>query len=159
MRSFLFVVLLIALGSQAALAASSTQGSTALALAALVGRNSPTLSWYSRSELARLLDGHATAPYPAHRQIVVHADSIVCRAGNVDITVHGCTLKFGTKTTSLSGRAAHELFATLLEVGVPGSGAAGTVYVGLTHLACTVDPHVIAQRGGGGATCTFVPGP
>ena len=34
----------------------------------------------------------------------------------------------------------HELFATIAEVGVKPDGAAGTIYEGLSQLACTIDP-------------------
>ena len=158
-RSLLVLAAALVLAGQEAFAANSAQASGALALAALVGRHSPLLSWSARTELKRLLAGHATAPYPAHQKIVVRADSVVCRAGNVDITAHACTLTFGSQKVSSSGRKAHELFATLFEVGAQGSAAAGTSYRGVTHLVCTVDPQQVAQRAGGGAMCGFTPWP
>jgi hypothetical protein len=91
--------------------------------------------------------------------ITVAADSVVCRAGNVDIAVFSCALKFGGKTVNLSGRAAHEVFATLAENGVPGDGAAGTIYEAVHALNCTLDPAAIAQKDGGGASCSFIAGP
>jgi len=42
--------------------------------------------------------------------------------------------------------------------GVSADGAAGSVYEALYALACTLEPGVIKQNGGGGATCAFTPG-
>ena len=36
--------------------------------------------------------------------------------------------------------------------------AAGSIYEALHGLACTLEPSVIKQNGGGGATCAFTPG-
>jgi len=58
----------------------------------------------------------------------------------------------------VKGRKAHELFATIAEVGVPSDGAAGTIYESLSHLACTINPAEIKQKAGGGAECKFDPG-
>jgi len=59
---------------------------------------------------------------------------------------------------NLKGRRAHELFATIGEVGVPADGAAGTIFEALSYLDCTINPHEIEQRAGGGASCSFDPG-
>jgi hypothetical protein len=158
MRSSLVLAVPLLLAGQPALAAGSS-GSSALALAALVGAHSPDLYPRQKIELARLLDGHTTPPYPAGAKIEVRADSVGCRASDVDITLHDCTLSFGKRRASLGGRAAHELYATLIEAGVQSSGAAGSIYESVSHLACTVDPHVVAEKGGGGADCKFSPGP
>jgi hypothetical protein len=56
---------------------------------------------------------------------------------------------------NLKGRRAHELYATIGEVGVPSEGAAGSVFERLSDLNCTINPNEIAQKGGGGASCTF----
>ena len=111
-----------------------------------------------RAALTVLLDGKPikTAKW---RKVVVKSDAVVCRAGNVDITTFRCDLTFGAKKVSLQGRRAHELFATILEAGVPGEGAAGTIYAALHNLSCTIDPPTIAQNSGAGADCTFDPGP
>ena len=97
-------------------------------------------------------------PPPPPEKIVVKADNIVCRASNVDITEHSCALTFGHRTVNLKGRGAHELYATIDEVGVPPDGAAGSVFESLSNLNCTIDPNEIAQKAGGGASCTFDPG-
>lgn len=147
--------LLLANGS--ALAASAT-GSSALALAALVARHSPLVSAYDKSIMARMLNGNLGFSFPKNKKIMVRAAAVVCRASDVDITLHSCTLTFGKKTAALKGREAHELFATVAEAGVPSEGAAGSIYEGLSQLVCTIDPNAVKQRGGGGADCTFTPG-
>jgi hypothetical protein len=147
--------LLLAPGS--ALAASAT-GNSALALAALVARRSPLLSAHDKIIMARMLNGNLGFSFPKNKKILVRATSVVCRAGDVDITLHSCTLTFGKKTAALKGREAHELFATVAEAGVPSEGAAGSIYESLSQLVCTIDPNEIKQRGGGGADCTFKPG-
>jgi len=136
-----------------AAAPANTSGSVALALAAIVGGYSPMMSAPAKNELATLFDGTV----PAHAaNITVKADKIVCLAGNVDITVHECTLTFGARTVTLQGRRAHELYATLVEAGVPSDGAAGKIYEALTALACTIKPADIGS--GGGADCSYGPG-
>jgi len=91
--------------------------------------------------------------------ITVAIDKTVCKASDVDIALHSCDLTFPSRTISLTGRKAHELYATIAEVGVPPDGAAGSIFEALSPLTCTIDPNVIHQRAGGGATCNFTPGP
>jgi hypothetical protein len=133
-------------------------GSGALALAALVGESAP-LPANEKAVLAAFLAGNTAVTPHAGKTITVTADSVTCRASNVDLTDHSCDLVFGKTKASLTGRAAHELYATLVEVGVPSDGAAGTIYEGLSHLSCSVDPAEIASKDGGGAKCRFTPGP
>jgi hypothetical protein len=82
--------------------------------------------------------------------------SVVCRASNVDLKEHSCNLTFGGKTITLKGRNAHALFATLNEAAVPSEGAAGSIFLSLSHLSCTIDPTELQD--GGGADCKFEPG-
>jgi hypothetical protein len=148
-----------AVGLIAGSASAASVGShTALALGAIVGGASPMVVLTDRAALAVLLDGKPikTAKW---RKVVVKSEAIVCRAGNVDITTFRCDLTFGAKKVSLQGRHAHELYATILEAGVPGEGAAGTIYAALQNLSCTIDPPTIEQNSGAGADCTFDPGP
>ncbi len=142
------------LASESASAASVT-GSSALALASVVAEHSTELKLYHKSIMARLFNGEFEVPFSANKKISVEADAIVCRASNVDITARSCRLTFGAARADLTGRKAHELYATIAEVGVPSEGAAGTMYEGLSHLVCTIHPHEIAQKGGSGADCTF----
>ena len=155
-RAWLLAVPLL-LASQAAPAAT-TSGSAALAVASLVADQSPTIRPRDRTVLRRLFGGRAEATFPIGRKIEVRADSVVCQAGNVDITQHDCTLTFADRTVSEQGRRAHELYATLIELGARPEGAAGSLHAGVSALACTVDPHVVGQRAGGGAECSFTPG-
>jgi hypothetical protein len=136
---------------------AGTAGS-ALALAALVAPYSPTLATGDKRVIDALFNGNPNAAYPAGKQIAVAADKIVCKSGNVDITLHSCALTFGAKTVTVSGWRAHELYATIGEVGVPVDGAMGTLFEALSQLNCTIDPGVIKQKAGGGASCSFTPG-
>jgi hypothetical protein len=139
----------------ASAAGGSASGSGGLALAALVAANSPTLASQSKKVMAALLDGKLGVAYPAGKKISVVAAGIRCSAGNVDISSHSCTLTFGKKKVTLAGRKAHEIYATLVEVGVPSDGAAGTIYESLTNLNCSVVPSKVKERDGSGVSCKF----
>jgi hypothetical protein len=151
---FLFPLLLV---SQTASAASAI-GNSALALASLVSEQSPLLNLDQKSVLGQLLRPDPNFSYLANKKIAVEADAIVCRQSNVDISLRSCELTFGPKKVTVKGRKAHELFATIAEVGVPPDGAAGTIYESLSHLSCSIDPEEIKQKAGGGADCQFDPG-
>jgi hypothetical protein len=137
--------------------ATTTGGAAALSLAALVGLQSPVLSGNEKGVLAKYLDGHADVIFKKGKTIVVKADAVHCRISNVDITVHSCDLTFGGKKKTLTGRKAHEIYATLVENGVPSDGAAGSIFEGLTDLECKIDPAQVAGRDGGGASCDYAP--
>jgi hypothetical protein len=156
-RTALLVLLPLLLTSRAALAAS-TSDSNALALAALVAEQSPLLSQPDKGLMSRLFAGDRNVTYPANRKISILADSVICRASNVDITSRSCELTFGTQKRALKARQANELFATIAVAGVEPDGAAGSIYEGLWHLACTIDPNVVKQTAGGGADCQFTTG-
>lgn len=158
MKTTLLALSALMLAAAGQSSAGTVQGSSALALATLVGDRSPLLTSNAKIELNRLLAGRTGFPWPAQRKIEVNADSVVCRSSDVDITEHDCQLAFGKRTVTLNGRAAHELYATMIEAGVRSEGAAGSIYEGLSKLACTLDPHTIDQKGGGGANCTFTQG-
>jgi hypothetical protein len=151
---FLCTMLLPVTSVQAA--PSTISGSSALALAALVAAQSPSMSDSEKQSLMTLFEGQGVAL--AYPKVVVTAAGVVCRTSNVDITMHDCELTFGTQLKSLRGRAAHELFATLIEAGIPGDGAAGSLYEGLSNLSCTIDTAQVKEKDGGGASCTFTPG-
>jgi hypothetical protein len=76
-RAAAVLLLTLLLTSQSA-SAATTSGSTALALAALVGAQSPALSRDDKSVLARLLDGDANVRFPDNKQISVQTDAIDC---------------------------------------------------------------------------------
>ena len=123
----------------------------------LVGNVSPSLSAVEKSGLMKLLDGKADFSFPAGKTITVVAEKVTCRAGNVDIASHSCDLSFGGQVVSLTGRSAHELFATLEENGVEPNGATGSIFEAVSNLKCTIDPNEVKQRAGGGAECQYAP--
>ena len=150
------VVCLLALP---AWAANGSGGPGALALATLVADHSPVVSHFDKRTLTKLFTGHTNVSYPAGHTITVNADKITCKTSDVDITLHSCDLTFGPRAFTITGRTAHEIYATLAENSVPGGAAAGSQYEALTQLSCTIDPNMIDQRSGGGATCTYTPAP
>jgi len=137
----------------------TVDGQAALALGALVAEYSPSLSSLEKHTIHRIFNGDQTGPFPTTQPMTVRADSILCRVSNVQIAIRSCVLTFGNRSHSLTGRGAHEIYATLVEIGNPSSGAAGSVYESLTQLTCTIHPQALQQSGGGGASCTFTPAP
>jgi hypothetical protein len=127
-RTASFIILLL-LTNQGASAATVT-GSGALALASIVAEYSPLLTGNEKRGMVRLFDGSLNFTLPPNTKITVQADAIICRASNVDITSRSCNLTFGNTAIAIKGRKAHELFATLAEIGLPSEGAAGTIYEG-----------------------------
>jgi hypothetical protein len=138
--------------------AADISGAGALALGGVVAPHETSLGTNKRLVIAKLFAGHHPS-YPAGQTITVKANKIECRQSNVAINERSCALTFGTHTVNLTGRRSHEIFATLIEAGVPSDGAAGSVFETLTALACTITPSEVNQNAGGGASCTFSPGP
>jgi hypothetical protein len=68
---------------------ATTNGSSALALASLVGTHSPIAG--------AAFSGPVHVVFPVNEQIPVEADAIACSAGSVDITAHLCKLTFGPR--------------------------------------------------------------
>jgi len=154
MTRAIFLSLPLLLASQSVWAANSTIGNhSAVALAGVVAPYSPTLPLSQKVVMAKLFDGHD----PTFPQFTITADSITCFAGDVSINTFNCGLKFGTHTINVTGRKANEIFATLIEAGVPANGTAGKIYEALLQLSCTIDPNVIKQNTGAGASCSFTP--
>jgi hypothetical protein len=139
-----------------AASAATVSGSTALALAGVVAPLSPLLASAEKQAMAMLFAANSEIPY--RKKIVVAADKIVCRTGNVDITARSCEVTFGKKVRTVNGPAANEIFATAALAGVPSDGAAGSVFESLSKLSCTIDPQAIRQKDGSGADCSFQPG-
>ncbi|OKO87099.1 hypothetical protein AC629_14995 [Bradyrhizobium sp. NAS80.1] len=131
-------------------------GSTALALAGVIAPLSPDLSSAEKKAVAMLFAANSDIPYK--KPIVVTADRIVCRAGNVDITTRNCEVTFGKKVRTVNGSTANEIFATEALADVPSDGAAGSNFESLSKLSCTIDPNAIRRKDGSGAECTFQPG-
>jgi hypothetical protein len=125
----------------------------------MVAANSPLLSRREKRVMERLFGGRSNITLRMNRKISVRADAVVCRLSQVDIQSRSCKLTFGATSANLTGRQAHELYATLAaalaEAGVPSGGALGSIFASLTHLVCTIDPVKIANKAGGGAECTF----
>jgi hypothetical protein len=136
--------------------AADASGSGALALAAIVAESAP-LPAAEKKTMASYLAG-SLAHAAKKGTIKVSANSIRCRLSNVAIQEHSCTLEFGAKKRELKGRKAHELYATLAEIGIQEDGAAGSIFRGLSHLVCEIKPRDIADQGGGGASCKYSAG-
>ncbi|HEY7300476.1 MAG TPA: hypothetical protein VH684_21480 [Xanthobacteraceae bacterium] len=146
-----------AIGSSSACAATAS-GPSALALAAVVAAHSGSLlGGFDRRALSRLFDGKRPIIRRVNK-ITVAVDSIVCKTSNVDITARSCELTFKNHKRNLNGRDANEIYGTLAVAGVMSEGAAGSITESIMKLECTIDPAVIEQKSGGGATCTFETG-
>ncbi len=156
MKPIAFLTIPLLLANHAAFA-GSIDGTGALALSALVAECSPIVKAKDKNVLAKFLNGQTNVPYAPNKKITVAAGAVTCRASNVGITQHSCDLTFGVKKVATRGRKAHELYATLAEVGVPQQGAAGSIFAAVTNLDCTIDPAEVKQKAGGGAHCTFDP--
>jgi hypothetical protein len=155
MTRAIFLSLPLLLASQSVWAASSTAGGhSAVALAGVVASYSPTLPLGEKVVMAKLFDGQ-DPPFPPGKKITITADSITCYAGDVSINTFNCVLTFGKGTITVTGRKANEIYATLIEAGVPGDGAAGKIYESVVQLSCTIDPNEIKQNSGAGASCSF----
>ena len=155
MRRTLVLAIPFLFASVAAFAAQSS-GNGALALAAQIGAEDPSLSAQQKSVLTYFLNSQTSVALPAGvRSITIKADKISCRMGDVDIGLHACTLTFGSKTVTKSGSAGQMLLASMQENGVPSDGAAGTIYYNATAVTCTIDATQVELHDGGGATCTF----
>lgn len=141
----------------AALAADARQasGSGALALAAIIGGDSPLLGHKDKAALAELLDGDTTFDFPSGKTITVTASKVTCHVSNIDITEHDCAFTFGKQDVKLKGRAAHELYATFLEVGVQPDPGAGNIWVAVSKLNCVINVAEVQAKAGGGATCRY----
>jgi hypothetical protein len=90
--------------------------------------------------------------FPPGKKIIVRADAVICRISNVDITAKSCSLTFHGKTASIAGRPAHELYTTLVKIGVASLGATGWMIAGVKNLECTIDPAQVSQEGGAART-------
>lgn len=156
MKSFALILTPFALLAQPAVAAPlNTDGYGALALASVLALHDPLLTAANKALLAQYLDGHPGAPHPAGLVIHLNTGAIACRAGDVDLAMHECTIHYGLHTLTLTGRSAHELYATMAEAGIPSDGAAGSIFEGVNDLHCTINADEIKDQSGGGAHCTY----
>jgi hypothetical protein len=143
--------------AQAAVAADAS-GPSALALAAVTAAYDTGLPANDRLVVESLFDGKDNIAYPKGKKITVKAKAIICHASNVDIANFSCELSFKAGIVNLTGRRAHELFATLSDAGVEADVGAGQIFEAVKTLVCTLEPSEIEDKGGGGATCTFTAG-
>jgi hypothetical protein len=159
MMRLIVIACFVIVGQSAAFAAPVTaSGPTALALAAVLAQHSPQLAPFNRRVIARLFRGNTNFGFVANTKISVAADSVVCKTGNVDITMRSCELTFANGKRSLTGQQANEISATALAAGATSEGAAGSITENLSKLVCTIDPNEIMKKAGGGAQCTFETG-
>jgi hypothetical protein len=157
MRSIGFLLLIASLVAPCAASAEAVDGSGALALAALVGGVSPVLGEPEKAALTKLLNGQSNFQFPPGKKITVQAEKVTCKASNIDIKAHSCDLTFGKQNVTLAGRVAHELYATLIEIGVAPDAGAGSIFEAVANLKCTIDPNEVIKNAGGGAHCQFAP--
>lgn len=136
----------------------NVSGPSSLAFAALIAEHSPMLTPEEKKIMADLLEDRLSFTFPPGKTIGVGADSIKCRDSNVAISSRSCDLAFGKETITLKGRKAHELFATLAEIGVAPEGGAGSNFESASLIVCLVDPNFIKQKSGGGSACQFETG-
>lgn len=158
MKTFAFACLALLLSAGLAHAGEAS-GNGALALAALVAPHSPHLAASEKALLAKYLESESLAPFPAGEKFSVKVEDVICRIGDVDITARGCDLDFGPKKVELKGLEAQALYATLVEIGVPSDGAAGTIYESVKNLDCAINPEEVKDGSGAGAKCRFSRGP
>src|SRR6516164_435318 len=94
---------------------------------------------------------------PTRRSLLPPTPSFAMQATSI-LRRTRASFTFGAKTANLTGRKAHELYATMAEAGVSSQGSPGMMYESLSHFICIIEQHEIAQKGGGIANCTFDPG-
>ncbi|HEY0185223.1 MAG TPA: hypothetical protein VGC09_20680 [Rhodopila sp.] len=152
-----FVVTLLLLLSGAKVAAADSGPGASLMLAAILAPHSPLLNATEKATIARIAAGDLESPADTMSRITLTATDLECRTSHVDITSRSCEIRFGDQSVMLTGRDANELFATLLETGVTPSGAAGSIFAGLSQLSCVLDLASLREKAGGGAECSFDP--
>lgn len=150
------VAFAVALLGGGAAYANSTSGHAALSLAEAVGLQSPLVTLPHKFALQQFRNGNTTFG-GSNAPFTFTAQSIDCGAGNVDITRHYCNLTFNSGPVQITGAAAQQLFATLIEAGDPSNGTPGTIHEAVLSLSCTVNIGQVKAKAGGGATCTYTP--
>jgi hypothetical protein len=152
------VLVLLTINSGFSLASPYNDEGT-LALAALVGANSPDLTQKQKTWLALALDGKIAAVPAKSGRITVKAAHVTCIGLAGDPTNHSCNLDFGqSHQVTITGRIAHELYATIGEADVPVGPAAGQRFESIQNLSCTIDFDALRQIQGG-AQCNLTCGP
>ena len=135
--------------------AATASGPSALALAAVVVAHSGSLlGAFEKRAISRLFEGKRLIIKRVNK-IMFAVESIACKMSDVDITARSCELAFKNHKRNLVGRDANELYGTLALAGVTSEGAAGSIVASIMKLECTIDPVLIGQTTGRGATSTF----
>lgn len=138
--------------------AAQMGGAEALAVAALIGERSPSLSANDKTVLSHFLDGEMTFSTPSGTgTITVTAQSVTCRSSNIDLAMHSCQLNFGSTTITEAGTRGEALWATMIAGGVPGNPGAGSIYFSMAPVTCTVNVTQIQSGTGAGVSCTYTP--
>lgn len=143
--------------SMAHAASATASGPSALALAAVVATHGSLLGPFDKRAMSRFFDGKSVFIQRVNK-ITVAADSIICKISDVDVTSRSCELTFKTHKRTITGRDANEVYATLALAGAMSEGASGSITESVTNLECTIDPVLIKEKAGGGASCTFETG-
>ena len=149
----LLLLLGLALVPRAA-CAQAADGSSALALAALVGENSPLVGPPAKKLLAKFLDGETKVDY-------YRPDNLrQCRQARLQgeqCRYHVPLLRARVRHTHGDARRAAriEFYATLIEIGVSPDVGAGSVFEAVSKLDCKIDPNAVIENAGGGAHCDY----
>jgi hypothetical protein len=143
--------------SPASAAPATASGPSALALAAVVASHGSLLGSFDKRAMSRLFDGKSVFITRVNK-ITVAADSIICKMSDVDITARRCDLAFKSHKRTITGRDANEVYATLALASMMSEGAAGSKTEMITKLECTIDPTLIKEQAGVGASCKFETG-
>jgi hypothetical protein len=143
--------------SPASAASVTASGSPALALAAVVASHGSLLGSFHKRAMSRWFDGKDVIITRVNK-ITVAADSIICKMSDTDITARSCDLTFKSHKRTLTGRDANEVHATLALASLMPEAVAGSTIESITNLECTIDPMLVKERAGSGATCTFETG-
>lgn len=143
-------------GGAAQAAPMTMGGEPALAFAALVGHYSPGLTAAQKHILFRFLGGQ-TAFASSNATITFQVDEVQCRQGHVELQEHSCRITYGGAVTTLGGEEGAGILAEMIVAGVPGQGAAGSMYVDAQMITCTLDVAELKSPDGGGASCTYTP--
>ena len=133
-RLLLLMGLLLALDGSGALALAAPRHRVAAARRAREGRAEQAARREGRFHLSQGKDDLGVAA------------RVACKASNVDIKSHSCNLSFGKQNVALKGRAAHELYATLIEIGVPPDAGAGSVFEAIGKLDYKIDPNEVIEN-------------
>jgi hypothetical protein len=143
--------------SPASATPAAVSGPSALALAAVVASHGSQLGSFDKRAMLRLFDGKSVVITRVNK-ITVAADSITCKMSDVDIAARSCDLAFKSHKRTVTGRDANEVYATLALASLVSEGAAGSKTEIITKLECTIDPTLIKEQAGGGASCKFETG-